>query len=256
MMNDQTRSPATPGQSAGGWQESDSAAFLDLGRILTPGRDEIARVLRDLVPARSDEPFVFVDIGTGQGWLSQQLLGHFAAAQAIALDGSPTMLRHAAELLAPFAGRFELRPFRLEEPAWLDALGSDIRCFLSSLVIHHLDGPAKQKLFAAIYRHLAPGGALLIADIVAPTSEQGRHYLAHAWDEEVRRQSLEFAGDLRAYGFFIEQRWNIYNYPDPTDIPSSVPEQLGWLAEAGFSGIDVFWLRAGHAVFGGYKPTG
>ncbi len=32
-------------------------------------------------------------------------------------------------------------------------------------------------------------------------------------------------------------------------------EQLKWLAQAGFEGIGVFWAKAGHAVFGGYKPV-
>jgi hypothetical protein len=46
---------------------------------------------------------------------------------------------------------------------------------------------------------------------------------------------------------------NLYDYPDPRDIPSTVPEHLQWLAEAGFGGVNVFWERAGHAIYGGYK---
>ena len=26
-----------------------------------------------------------------------------------------------------------------------------------------------------------------------------------------------------------------------------------WLAEAGLAGVDVFWMKAGHAVFGGVR---
>jgi tRNA (cmo5U34)-methyltransferase len=37
------------------------------------------------------------------------------------------------------------------------------------------------------------------------------------------------------------------------DMPSTVSEHIEWLTEAGFAGVDVFWLRAGHAVYGGYK---
>ena len=56
-----------------------------------------------------------------------------------------------------------------------------------------------------------------------------------------------------AYRQFVDQRWNWYEYPDPMDMPSTVPEHLEWLAQAGFAGVDVFWERAGHAVYGGYR---
>ena len=77
--------------------------------------------------------------------------------------------------------------------------------------------------------------------------------MARTWDKEVKRQSLEFAGDLRAYEQFVESQWNYFDYPDPGDKPSSVAEQIRWLEEAGFTGVDVFWAMAGHAVYGGYK---
>lgn len=236
------------------WQEENSADFIDHGRVLTPGRDEIGRTLLDLVPAEPDEAFLAVEIGSGQGWLSETLLRRFPRARVIALDGSEAMRREAGRLLAPFGNRVELRPFRLEDPAWPDRLGTDVRCFLSSLVVHHLDGPAKRALFAHLFARLEPGGALLLADIVAPTSARAGRHMARAWEDEVRRQSLAFDGDLRAYDFFVESRWNIFDHPDPIDQPSPLPDQLRWLTEAGFTGVDVFWTRAGHAVYGGYKP--
>ena len=37
--------------------------------------------------------------------------------------------------------------------------------------------------------------------------------------------------------------------------PSPLYAQLKWLEQAGFEGIDVFWMQAGHAVFGGWKQV-
>ena len=62
-------------------------------------------------------------------------------------------------------------------------------------------------------------------------------------------------GDLRAYDEFLAERWNLFDHPDPDiDKPSPLPDHLRWLTEAGYVGVDAFWLRAGHAVFGGYRP--
>jgi SAM-dependent methyltransferase len=231
----------------------DSRDFIELGRIYTPARDEIRETILDLMPAEQDEPFLAVELGVGAGWLSAAILERFPAARVIGLDGSPAMLRETGARLQPFAGRFELRRFRLEHRPWLGGIGTDVRCFVSSLVIHHLDAAGKQMLYRDLHAHLAPGGAALIADLMAPRGERERRYMARRWEAEVQRQSLAFSGSLDAYLRFVEQRLNWYDYPDPMDMPSTVPEHLQWLADAGFGGVNIFWERAGHAIYGGYK---
>ncbi len=55
----------------------------------------------------------------------------------------------------------------------------------------------------------------------------------------------------------MRAKWNyfIYDYPDPNTIdhPSLLSEQLFWLRDAGFNMVECFWMRAGHAVYGGFK---
>lgn len=245
----------SPGHTELPWSEENSWHFIQLGLVYTPARDEIQQTLLDLMPARPDESFLAVELGVGSGWLSAAILERFPAARVLGLDASPTMLRETAARLEPFAGRFELRPFRLEERSWLAELGHDARCFVSSLVIHHLDGPGKQALYRDLYGRLEAGGAALIADIVAPRSDWERRYMARWWEAEVKRQSLAMTGSLQAYQQFVDDQWNLYEYPDPMDMPSTLPEHLQWLTEAGFGGANVFWERAGHAVYGGYKIT-
>src|SRR5688572_23581662 len=101
-------------QSEPRWQESDSQHFLDLGRIYTPRRDEIATVFRDLIPAATDDEILGVELCCGGGWLTETILRHFTAARMLALDGSPAMLEAAATHLAEFGDRVEFREFRLE----------------------------------------------------------------------------------------------------------------------------------------------
>src|SRR5436853_243705 len=101
-----------------------------------------------------------------------------------------------------------------------------------------------------------PDEAFLFADIGTGqgwSSDLELRHVARAWDAVVKRQSLEYLGDMRAYEFFVRERWNIYDYPDPMDKPSPLFDQLRWLEEAGFRDVGVFWAQAGHAVYGGYK---
>ena len=238
--------------SSEAWGEDESKVFVEFGRAMVPGREEIERVFLDLIPAEPDEPFVGVEIGTGAGWLSAAVLREFPEARILGLDGSAEMLRTAGVRLAPYGERAELRRFRLEEPSWTDGLPT-ARAFLSSLVLHHLDGAGKRELFGRLIDRLEPGGTLLFADVMEPRTERARRHFAAAWEEEISRRSEEIHGDGRAHEFFVRERWNIYYHPDPGDKPSTLLEQLRWMEEAGFEGVDVFWARAGHALLGGYR---
>jgi tRNA (cmo5U34)-methyltransferase len=237
------------------WGEDEAKIFVEFGRAMVPGREEIERTLLDLIPAEPDEPFLGVEVGTGAGWLSAAVLREFSKAKILGLDGSPQMLKKAAQLLGHYGDRAELRRFRLEEPSWADGLPA-VRVFLSSLVFHHLDGSGKRDLFVRLFDRLEPGGALLFADVMEPRNERARGHFAAAWEQEIRRRSVEIHGDARAHEFFVHERWNIYDHPDPVDKPSTLPEQLRWMEEAGFEGVDVFWARAGHALLGGYRSVG
>jgi SAM-dependent methyltransferase len=238
------------------WSEDDSARFITLGRVYTPRREELLETFLDLIPFAETESLIGVELGTGAGWLSEGILRRFPRSRMIGLDGSESMRETTARLLAPFGERSEIRPFRLEEQAWRDALPERLDLVVSSLVIHHLDGAGKRQLFAELYERLAPGGALLICDVVLPANEQGRTQMARAWDDEVERRSLEIVGDRSAFEHFVADKWNMYAYTlddDDIDHPSTLVEQLDWLWEAGFTGVDSWWVRAGHALFGGYR---
>lgn len=237
-----------------GWQEADSSTFIDFGRVMIPRRDEIERTIVELIPALPDDEITVVDVAAGAGWLSRAILGRFPRARALLLDGSATMLEEADRNLAAYAGRYELRQFRIEDESWTDDLPAPVRCVVSSLAVHHLDDAGKRDLYQRLFPALEPGGAVIIADLVQPASEAARRLAAGAWDHEVRRQSLELTGALDAWELFDGDGWNIFDHPDAMDMPSTIVDQLDWFRDAGYTGADVFWAYAGHAVYGTFRP--
>jgi len=56
----------------------------------------------------------------------------------------------------------------LEAEEWRKTLPRPLWCVLASLVVHHLPGPWKRRLFADMRAGLEPGGAFILADIVEP----------------------------------------------------------------------------------------
>jgi tRNA (cmo5U34)-methyltransferase len=239
-----------------GWTESDSRAFVDDGAVFVPSRDEQLATLCALVPARPDDAFTVAELGAGAGVLARAVLDAFPRCRYVALDGSVTMRAQLARTLAPYGARVEVRAFDLASREWRAALPSPLRCVLASLVVHHLPGGGKRKLFADVARRLEPGGALLVADLVEPASPAAREAFARQWEDAARRQSLALTGGLEAFERFQSGGWNFYRgAPEPYDQPSRLDEQLRWLREAGFTTVDCFWMRAGHAVFGGWRRS-
>jgi len=235
-----------------GWTEADSREFIDHGRFFVPDREEqIATVLAAL-PEPGDG--LLVDLCCGEGLLSRALLERFQKARVLALDLSPAMLAQTGVTCAAWADRLETSPFDLADSSWR-RFPEPVHAFVSSLAVHHLDGEGKRRLFRDLAVTLAPGGAVVIADLVEPATPAARTLAAQAWDEATRRRSLELAGNLGPYRIFRDERWNFYAdpQPDPIDQPSRLFDQLRWLEEAGLSDVDVFWMKAGHAIFGGFK---
>jgi tRNA (cmo5U34)-methyltransferase len=191
------------------WNETDSAAFLDFGAAFVPDRDSQMEIICGLLP----DP-------------------------KLAYDGSKLMRERARP-------RFEVRIFDLADTAWR-TFAEKPDAVVSSLAIHHLDDAGKRALYADMFRQIAPGGALVVADLIAPASDAAREIAAMQWD---------LAIDAQHRAAFERERWNLYRYPDPaTDKPGKLLDQLTWLRDIGYEGVDAVYLRAGHAIFTGRIP--
>ncbi len=220
------------------WSENDSAEFVELGPNFVPDRDVQMQILCDLIP--SLEGAHVVELCCGEGLLSAHLLTRFPDMTVHGYDGSPLMLRRAQ---SRNANRFKAVLFDLAASDWR-TFSFPVHAIVSSLAIHHLDGEQKRELFRDMSQCLSPGGMLAVADIAQPATAQGTILAARQWDDSVLNRDA-----------FEQAQWNLFRYPDPeTDRPSTLFDQLRWLYEAGLRDIDVYYMKAGHAIFGGVKP--
>ena len=238
------------------WGEENSQDFIDYGKYFVPDRESQINCICEVIPLPS-KPAYMLDLCCGEGLLTRALLDKFPECQVYGLDGSPKMIAHVEKALAAYGERFKARQFDVAASDWR-AFPFPVHAVVSSLAIHHLDRPEKQVLFKDMASILAPGGSFIIADLIEPMNQFGRKFAAKAWDETVRQRSLHLDGDLRGHEQFRQLGWNHFAEPGPEpdsiDKPSPLFDQLKWLDQAGFTDIDVFWMKAGHAIFGGRTP--
>lgn len=234
------------------WREQESADFIDFGNYFVPEREYQMQVICDVIEPLEGE-FHILDLCCGEGLLAGVLLAGHPTAVVHGYDGSDVMLQKAQSNLADFGPRFKSRKFDLAAFDWRRP-EMPVQAVVSSLAIHHLDGPEKQILFKNVFEMLNPGGVFYIADLILPAAKCGEEIAARAWDDAVKQRALEIDGSDSAFEYFKKEQWNLYRFPDPIDKPSSMADQLNWLSKVGFLAVDVLWMKAGHAIFGGKKP--
>jgi tRNA (cmo5U34)-methyltransferase len=155
-----------------------------------------------------------LELGTGTGETARRVLTRNPAAVLVGLDGSGEMLDHACAALP--ADRVNLRVWRLTDPL----PGGAFDVVFSALTVHHLDGAGKADLFRRVAAVLSPGGRFVLGDVVVP--------------EDPSDLVTPIDGDY--------------------DKPSSVPQQLRWLAAAGLRPT-VSWAKRDLAVLVGEAST-
>jgi tRNA (cmo5U34)-methyltransferase len=233
------------------WSEDDAAVFRAIAPIAVPRRDEMHAALVASAPFAPDAAIKILELGSGDGVLTEALLARFSRATLTALDGSESMRRAAATRLQSFGDRARIVSFDLAALDWWDRMfGVDL--LVASLSLHHLNDAKKQYLYKAAADRLTPDGALLVADLVEPQHAASRAVAADRWDAAARAQAAALASPEMLQRF-DDERWNHFRYPDPDDHPSALLHHLLWLRHAGFAAVDCMWLDAGHAVFGGFK---
>jgi tRNA (cmo5U34)-methyltransferase len=233
------------------WSEQDSDTYRRLAPVVVPSRDHQLATFATLLPFEPTDAFEIVEVGTGEGLLSQTIAALFPRARITALDGSESMRTATTERLAEHGHRVQVDSMNLAAENWHSHLDG-VDAVVSSLVIHHLDGRGKKRLFEAAGERTSARSAFVIADLVEPASPQALELFAASWDESTRLQAAA-EGQDELFDLFRSTEWNIYLIPNPMDQPSRLADQLQWLKGAGFVVADCFRLEAGHAIYGGYK---
>lgn len=168
---------------------------------------------RETAAASGRGAATLLELGTGTGETARAVLQRHPDGVLIGIDASREMLEHARARLP--AERVELRLGRLEDALPAGSFG----VIFSALAVHHLDGPAKAALFARVAASLSPGGRFVLADLVVP--------------EDPADVVTEIDG--------------------VHDTPSTLADQLRWLADCGLE-PQLVWSQRDLAVIVALAP--
>lgn len=197
------------------------ARYDSLIRRAVPRYDELlARTVEYMPPTATR----VLELGCGTGNLTAAVAARYPAAELTIVDGSGEMLELARQRLGErplvcVEARFEDLAL---EPGAYDLV-------TSSIALHHVVDMAG--LFRRLHGALRPGGHLVYADQMRGTSDAH-----HALNVERMHDFWRLPGHLDA-----AEREGLDAHAAEHDHYVSVPDQLAWLADAGFRDGDCVW---------------
>jgi len=166
-------------------------------------QDQVAAATAGLDVSRA------LELGVGTGETARRVLALHPEATWTAIDANEAMLGRARETLLDA----DLRLSRLEDP--LPEGPFDL--VVSTLVVHHLDGPGKQDLFRRVFD---VGRVFVLGDVVVPY-DPADSQIEIDWVVDLPDRLDDQLEWLRAAGFEAEPTWG---YKDLAVVRASRPQ--------------------------------
>jgi tRNA (cmo5U34)-methyltransferase len=242
---------STPLPTAAWQREGVAATFLHDRDVLIPLLDIQEDVIRRLLRAQQRPIARFLDLGGGDGASTELVLRELPGAHAMLLDFSEPMFARARVRLGRFAERWQLARGDLMDADWVREVSpGPYDAAVSSFAIHHFPAARKRALFAELFTLLAPGAMFVNMDFVTVAGP-----LRGSFDAQML-SNLIAAERERGSERSPEQieRDLLHNLDGDEDQPDTVEDQVRWLTEAGFEGVEVHFKWGEAAIYGGVKP--
>ena len=187
-----------------------------------------------------------LDLGCGDGIISEKLYAVDPEMQLVAVDGSADMLAAARQRLARFPETVYRQVTFQALIEGRETLG-EFDFVVSGFAIHHLELPQKNELFKRILAMLAPGAHFLQMDVVLSAIDSHEDWYYELWKEWIERRERE---ELLETTFTEVPQ---VARERPGNFYESLEAQLDGLVKAGFSDVDCHYRFGLFGIYSGRK---
>ncbi len=232
------------------WQREDIAATYRMARRGIPFADAHFTIARQVIRAHELDVRRVLDLGSGDGIATAELLQHYPIEQAVLVDFSEPMLREARRALGGLDLDIEFVWGDLIDNRWrgvVEARGPyDLT--ISRFAIHHLPDSRKRTLYDEVLELLRPGGVFVNIEHVQSASP----VYERAFYRSIAEGIHEVEGGQRS----VQEIEAKHTHPEEraANILAPVDEQLDWLRNVGFVDVDCVFRVFELAVLVGRKP--
>lgn len=173
-----------------------------------------------------------LDLGSGNGNVTAQLLPYFPKAKFTLVDAS-------AEMIKLCQGQFKAYDFRYANTYFKDFLfvEEEYDLIVAGFSLHHCDENEKRTLFKHLYSSLKKGGIFSCCDLMISKTNPDHVMLLSEWKKFVNANFPD--GEKWA--------WLMEHY-EAFDKPTDYAKQVAWLKNAGFNTVhfpfkEGYWMQ-------------
>jgi tRNA (cmo5U34)-methyltransferase len=236
------------------WKSAEHVTSWIANRAPEVERAPLRKRLVSLLPFEPGADIRVLDLGTGTGLLSLEVLNAFPNSHVVCQDFSEAMLDNARDNLAKFAGRVSFCNSDLRTPAWRQAVDGTFDAVVAGFAVHAV--PERiQAIYNEVFGLVRPGGCFMTCDnVTAPGPvtlslyREARH--------EVHRENLKAElGTNKSIETLEKERRERESAParQTVRVSYTLAEQMDWLREAGFDEVDCLWKDMRRAIIGGFR---
>ena len=233
------------------WTHSQVTGYERKQRLLVPRKGELLETIVDLIPFEGDAEFCIVDVGAGQGALSERILDHFARAHVVLFDSSTEMLAVAERRLARHAPRFSTIVGDLNEEGWYRPISRPVSAVVSAIALQYLRTERRVRFFKGIYELLQTPGYSAHGGSYDSEHAFIQAYCSHRRLEFTQQQLAETEGREVSLERLQEKRRVESEKAGVNRL--LMGEQTRLLEGAGFDHVEIVWRYLSIAVVVGYK---
>lgn len=214
-----------------------SSEYTEMLERLVPRYREMLWMILDYIP-KDLKPKRIVDLGCGTGNLSEGIANQYPDAELIAVDLSASILKEASERLKNYSNIKYLN----EDFNTLEFEAGSVDLIVSSIALHHLTDPQKEKLLKKIYTWLSPNGILIFGDQFAGSTDARYQQHMNNWKLSSKGKNVPVS------------EWKLWmGHQEKHDYHTTVENYFTWCKAIGFQNTDVVWRYFLWTVFIAHK---
>jgi tRNA (cmo5U34)-methyltransferase len=168
-------------------------------------------------------PTSILDLGSGNGNVTAQLIPYFPNATFTLVDASAEMINLCRNQFKEYDVVFVnayFKDFLFEE--------GNYDLVVAGFSLHHCDDPEKQSLFKNIHTSLKKGGIFSYTDLMISKTNPDHEMLLIKWKEFVNNNFLD------------GKKWTwLMEHYEAFDKPTDYKVQIKWMTNTGFSDIQI-----------------
>ncbi len=226
-------------------------------------RSFLRKKLVSMLPFEPDASYRVLDIGTGAGALSLEVLFAYPKSHIVCQDFSQVMLTHARQNLVTFTGQVTFIQGDLSTMEWARAITGIFDAVVSTLVMHTVPSRISE-IYGEVITLVKPGGCFMVADNLAPPGPMLKKVYTKErlkpWQDRIKAETgVEKSFEDVKQELRERRRDKSKGFPERVRNPLrdtlTLVNHLEWLRQAGFDEVDCLWKDLNHAIIAAYKDS-